>query len=208
VSYVNLLGIEWLPAIPDVHARLQADPPARVADFGCGGGWSSIAIARAYPNVTVDGFDLEEPRVELARTNARAAGVEDRVRFHVQDVSRGDFGGTYDLVTGFEMLHDAGRPVDVLRSMRRLAGPSGAIIVMDERVGEEFAAPGDMLEQFFYGASVLYCLPAGLGDTPSAGTGAVMRPATLRKYASEAGFRDVEILDIPHDMWRFYRLRQ
>jgi len=42
-QFVNLMGAEWLPAVPDVHARLQADPPARVADIGCGSGWSSIS---------------------------------------------------------------------------------------------------------------------------------------------------------------------
>src|SRR5688500_10040778 len=41
--FVNLMGSEWLPAVPDVHERLQADPPARVADIGCGTGWSSIS---------------------------------------------------------------------------------------------------------------------------------------------------------------------
>jgi hypothetical protein len=33
-----------IPSLPDIHARLPADPPARVANIGCGGGWSSIAI--------------------------------------------------------------------------------------------------------------------------------------------------------------------
>jgi hypothetical protein len=34
----------------------------------------------------------------------------------------------------------------------------------------------------------------------------VMRPATLRRYAIEAGFSGVEILPIEHELWRFYRL--
>ena len=35
----------------------------------------------------------------------------------------------------------------------------------------------------------------------------MMRPATLRRYAGEARFADVEILDIANDFFRFYRLR-
>ena len=66
-AFLYQLGAEWLPAIPDVHARLQADPPARVADVGCGAGWSSIGIARAYPKARVDGFDLDDP---VGRTGA------------------------------------------------------------------------------------------------------------------------------------------
>jgi hypothetical protein len=33
-----------------------------------------------------------------------------------------------------------------------------------------------------------------------------MRPSTLRRYASEAGFRDVQVLPIVNDYLRFYRL--
>lgn len=41
---------------------------------------------------------------------------------------------------------------------------------------------------------------------PSAATGTVMRPATLRRYARQAGFAGVEVLPIEHDFWRFYSL--
>jgi 2-polyprenyl-3-methyl-5-hydroxy-6-metoxy-1,4-benzoquinol methylase len=203
--YMQFMGTEWLPKIPDVHGRLMADPPARVADIGCGAGWSSIAIAKAYPKVRVDGFDLDETAIEMARRHASENGVADRVQFHVQDAADAALSGRYDLVTAFECVHDLGRPVEALKTMRRLVADGGAVIVMDERVGESFAAPADELERFFYAASVLLCLHNGLADGP-AGTGTVMRPATLSRYAREAGFRDVEVLPIEHDFWRFYRL--
>jgi hypothetical protein len=50
-------------------------------------------------------------------------------------------------------------------------------------------------------------LPDGLAHTPSVGTGTVMRPDTLRRYAREAGYADIEILPIDDDFFRFYRLR-
>ena len=56
VAFLTQLAQEWIPAIPDVHARLQAEPPARVAEIGCGIGWASIGLARAHPSVRVDGF--------------------------------------------------------------------------------------------------------------------------------------------------------
>ena len=120
--FLNLLGREWLPSIPDVHARLQADPPARVADVGCGGGWSSIGIARAYPKVHLDGLDVDEPSIALARANAAEAGLADRVSFHARDAADPDLAGRYDLVTAFEVVHDLAQPVEVLRAMRALAG--------------------------------------------------------------------------------------
>lgn len=42
--FLQQLGRDWLPAVPELDARLRADPPARVADVGCGTGWSSIGL--------------------------------------------------------------------------------------------------------------------------------------------------------------------
>jgi ubiquinone/menaquinone biosynthesis C-methylase UbiE len=203
------LGSRWFPAIPDVHARLQASPPARVADLGCGCGWSSIAIARAYPTARVDGFDVDPQAIALAQQHAADAGLAERVAFRVMDAADPGFHGRYDLVTAFETLHDMPHPVPALRTMRRLAEDGGAVIVVDEKVAPSFEAPADPVTRVSYGWSVLSCLPSGMvraGGTP-AGTGAVMRPSTLASYARAAGFRDVETLPVEHDAWRFYRLR-
>jgi 2-polyprenyl-3-methyl-5-hydroxy-6-metoxy-1,4-benzoquinol methylase len=202
------LGQNHLPTIPDVHARLLASPPARVADIGCGLGWSSIGMALAYPNVRVDGFDLDEPSIEEAWANARLYGLADRLTFHARDAGSLEvLNGRYDLVTAFECIHDLGNPVGVLRTMRRLAGDKGAVVVMDERVGDTFTAEGSEFEWMMYGWSVLHCLPVGLADTnPSAATGTVMRTATLRQYAQAAGFREVEVLPVENLFFRFYRL--
>jgi SAM-dependent methyltransferase len=129
--FLNLLGTQWLPALADVHRRLRREPPARVADLACGPGWSSIAMAQAYPLVRVDGFDLDP---------------------------------------------------DVI------------------------AAPASDLERYHYGWSVVSCLPAAMGDPRTSATGAVMRPATLRRYAQQAGFRGMEVLPLETETWRFYRL--
>jgi 2-polyprenyl-3-methyl-5-hydroxy-6-metoxy-1,4-benzoquinol methylase len=205
-AFVNLLGTQWLPVVDDVHDRLRADPPALVADVACGTGWSSIALARAYPKVRIDGFDLDEASIALALANAREAGLDDRVTFAVRDAAEPALRGRYDLVTLFEALHDMARPVDALGAIRGLLKPEASLIIADERVHESFTAP-DETERLFYSWSVLFCLPTGMAEQPSAGTGAVMRLATLERYARDAGFRGVEVLPIEHDFWRFYRLR-
>src|SRR3954469_4018458 len=155
-TFINALG-EWFASVPDVHERLSAG--ARMADVGSGGGWTSISLAKAYPGLTVDGFDLDGPAVERARRNAEAEGVADRVRFHAMSPADADPGEGYDLVTAFECIHDMPQPVPVLRSMREMAGPDGTVIVMDENVQPEFVAPGDEIERLMYGFSTLVCLP-------------------------------------------------
>ena len=200
---LHQLASEYLPQLTDVHARLQ-QPGARVADVGCGMGWSAIGIAEGYPNAAVDGYDLDAPAMIRAAEHAAARGLGDRVNFHAKDAAEAD--GTCDLVVAFECIHDMPQPVGVLATMRKLAGEDGTVIVMDENVAETFEAPANEVDRLFYGYSLLVCLPDGLSHPPSVGTGTVMRPATLRGYAQQAGFADIEVLPIENDFFRFYRL--
>ncbi len=204
--FENLLGSEWLPVVPDVDARLRADPPARVADVACGEGRSSMAIARAYPNVHVDGIDMDAASIDAARGHLAGGELEDRVTFHLGDAAEVDIAGRCDLVTMFESLHDMSYPVVVLRACRALLAEEGSLIVGDERVAESFAVPGDDLERFYYGFSILHCLPVGMVGEGAAGTGTVMRSETVRRYGKEAGFGRFEVLPIENDFYRFYRL--
>jgi SAM-dependent methyltransferase len=204
-QFVNQLA-DWLAAIPDVDARLRAEPPGRVADLACGSGWSSIAIARAYPEVIVEAIDVDLASIEAARANVAAAGLGDRVRPTVHDASEPGLKGRYDLVTIFEALHDMNHPVEALRTARNGLAERGSVVIADERVADRFSALGDELERLNYGWSILHCLTVGNLDDDSAGTGAVIRTDTVRAYAAEAGFGRVDVLPIEHDFWRFYRL--
>jgi len=204
--FEQLLGSTWLPSIPEVHARLAADPPARVADVACGSGWSSISLARAYPNVTVEGIDLDSASIEQARRNLVGSGVETRVRFHHRDAADAAFAERFDLVTIFEALHDMPRPVDVLQTIRGMLSDDGFVLIADERTEETFTAPASDRERLYYGFSIMSCLPSGMVGPDPAGTGTLMRPNTLRRYAVEAGFTRIEILPIENDSWRFYLL--
>jgi precorrin-6B methylase 2 len=194
-----------LTTVRSIHDVLSR-PGARILDVGCGGGWSAIALARAHPEATVLGVDIDPPTIELANANAAESGMDDRVRFECRDAA--DLPeGTFDIAFAFECVHDMPRPVDVLAATRRALVPGGALIVMDEAVAEEFAPNGDELERVMYGFSLFVCLPDGLSSPPSVGTGTVMRPSTLRSYAEGAGFTGFEVLPIEgFSFFRFYRL--
>jgi 2-polyprenyl-3-methyl-5-hydroxy-6-metoxy-1,4-benzoquinol methylase len=200
------LGTGYLPSIPDIHERLISEHGAKVADIACGVGWAGIALARAYPLITVDGFDLDEPSVEIASRNAEDAGVADRVRFEVKDAAHPALEAQYDLAIVVEAIHDLSQPVSVLSAIKRMLKPGGTLIVADERTEDSFTAPASETERMFYAYSVLCCLPSAMEDHTSAGTGTVMRISTFERYAKEAGFDDVSVLPIEHDFLRFYRL--
>jgi SAM-dependent methyltransferase len=202
----RLLADEWLGAIPDVRERLRSDPPARVADIACGEGRSSLAIARGYPNVVVDGIDLDEASIRKAEANLAGSGLEDRVRFHCRDAAGPGLAGAYDLVFVFESLHDMSYPVDVLGAARALLAAGGCVVIGDERVAQRFSLDAGDVERFFYGCSITHCLPVGMVGEHPAGTGTVMRASTVQAYARDAGFAGFEVLPIENDFYRFYRL--
>jgi ubiquinone/menaquinone biosynthesis C-methylase UbiE len=198
----------WVAAVPGLVERLHR-PGARALDVGCGTGWSTVALARTFPTLDITGLDLDSASVADARRHAAANGLGDRVRFEVGDAARidtGDLGGPVDVVCIFEALHDMGHPVDALRALRGVLAPDGYVVVADERVADDFTAPGDFNERFMYAWSVLHCLPATMAENPSQATGTVMRASTVKSYAAAAGYQRCEVLDVDNPFWRFYRL--
>ena len=177
-----------------------------MADIGVGVGWSSIGIALAYPNALVDGFDLDPYSVELATANAADFDVADRVCFQCRDAGDPALAGDYDFALAVECIHDMADPVAALAAMRRLVGPGGTVLIVDENAAETFQPDGNASERLLYGYSILHCLPVSMADQPSAATGALMRPGTFQRYAESAGFTSVEILPVENEAFYFYRL--
>jgi SAM-dependent methyltransferase len=203
--FANHLTQHWLPAVPEVQAKLERGETVRIAEVGCGEGLAATTIAHAHPNAQIDGFDLDAPSIERAREHAAAAGVADRTTFEVRDAADPTIEGDYDLVLAIEMLHDVPDPVGILRTMRNLAGESGAVLVVDERTEDRFTVPAPEMERFFYGFSTLHCLAVSMQDG-GVGTGTVMRADSVRAYAREAGFAGVEVLPVEHPQFVLYRL--
>jgi 2-polyprenyl-3-methyl-5-hydroxy-6-metoxy-1,4-benzoquinol methylase len=193
----------WLPALPDVHDRLSR-PGARIADVGCGQGFSTIALAKAYPQAEVLGLDADAASIDDARQFARDAG--ETVRFISIDAAELAHHGPFDAVLILESLHDLARPIDALLAARKALSTAGSVIVVDERVQPHFTAPGDQLERMMYGWSITHCLPSQRAEEPSASIGTVIREDHVRSLAAEAGFGHTEVTDIDAGFFRIYRL--
>jgi SAM-dependent methyltransferase len=202
-AFTHELPTDWLDALPDIRARLR-DHGGRVADIGCGQGFSAIAIATEFPNASVDGIDLDPASIADATRHAAEAGLGGRVRFLHADAA--ELAGPYDLILILEALHDMARPGDALRAAHAALAPDGAVLVVDEKVAERFTAPGDEVERMMYGWSVTHCLPTQLAEGPSAALGTVMRSHTVRELAAEAGYARVDVLPVDNDFFRLYRL--
>jgi len=203
-AFTRELPTDWLAAMPDVVARLESAPRAHVADVGCGQGWSTLAVAHAFPNTYVDGIDLDRASIADARRHAADAGLDGRVRFTCSDAAELD--GPYDLILILEALHDMTRPADALRAARAALADDGAVLVVDEKVADAFTAPGDEIERMMYGWSVTHCLPTQLAEQPSAALGTVLRSHTVAELAEQADYTRVDVLPVDNDFFRLYRL--
>lgn len=89
------LDVPFVPTPQDVVDRMlqlaDVGPDDYLIDLGSGDGRIPITAAREH-GTTGMGVDLNPQRVEEAEANAKQAGVEDKVDFHVQDLYETDIG--------------------------------------------------------------------------------------------------------------------
>src|SRR5699024_10200066 len=84
-----------------IARKLVLEPDAEVLDIGCGWGGMALHLAREY-GARVTGLTLSEEQYRIAQERAREAGLEDRVRFLLQDYREHE--GDYDAVVSVGMF--------------------------------------------------------------------------------------------------------
>jgi hypothetical protein len=121
--FENLLLSEWRPAVPEVRAKLEQG--ANVADVGCRAGRALIKLAGAFPNSRCSGYDAFDGQLDRARQNAASAGHGDRVTFERRDGAAEGLPDRFDLITTFDVVHDAVDPLALLKAIRAGLKPGG-----------------------------------------------------------------------------------
>jgi 2-polyprenyl-3-methyl-5-hydroxy-6-metoxy-1,4-benzoquinol methylase len=205
--YRNSLVQSWIPAMPHVMEKLQRG--GAVADVGCGNGQALIILAQAFPNSTFVGYDNYPLAIEAATVNAEKAGVSDRVRFVVNDVTQG-IPGTYDLITTFDVVHDMPHPRPALSAIKAALHPDGTYFVLEFNFFSDLQRNIDHplgIGAFGYSASTNYCMTQALA-VGGEGTGTCMGEERMREMATEAGFSHFRRMDFPHNPFNlFYEIR-
>src|SRR5260370_19162431 len=186
--FENLLVPVWLRAMPDVLAKLERG--ALVADVGCGQGKALIKLAQTHPQSRYVGYDNFAPFIQQATANAQAAGVADRVRFQHLDVSAG-LPERYDVITTFDVVHDAVNPRGLLRAIRTALQPGGRYVCLEINSSDKLEENAGLLGAFFYSCSVLYCMTTSLAHHGE-GLGTAGLPETkMRELCAEEGVSKV-----------------
>jgi SAM-dependent methyltransferase len=188
LAYRTYLLQEWIPALDGVEAKLRAG--AFVADVGCGYGTATVLLAEAFPQSTFVGFDYHEESIEIARENAAAAGVADRVRFEIASAT--DFPGTgYDLVACFDSLHDLGDPAAAAAHVRSALAEDGTWLIVEPQAGDRVEENLHPLGRVRYAISTLVCTPGSLSQPGRAGLGTLAGEARLSAAIRAGGFSQV-----------------
>ena len=187
-GYVNNIVQAWLPALDGVEAKLKAG--AKVADVGCGVGFSTLLMAEAYPASRFVGFDFHAPSIEDARRHAAEHGLEGRVSFEVATAKEIADDG-FDLVTYFDCLHDMGDPRGAARHTRRILKDDGTWMVVEPIAGDKPEDNFNPVGRLFYNASTMICVPTSLDQEVAEGLGAQAGEAKLSAVIRDGGFSRV-----------------
>jgi SAM-dependent methyltransferase len=187
-GYHNNLVSAWLPALDGVVAKLERG--ARVADVGCGHGWSTVLMARAFPNSQFVGYDFHPDSIAAASAHAAEHGVSGNCRFEVgtaKDYPARDL----DLVTCFDCLHDMGDPAGAAAHVHQSLQPDGSWMIVEPMAGDRLEDNLNPVGRLYYAGSTMICVPTSLSQEVGAALGAQAGEAKLHEVVTAGGFSRV-----------------
>lgn len=183
--FENHLLQEWIPAMPEVQAKLQAG--CEVADVGCGTGRALVKLATAYPASRFTGYDAIPANVERAARTIKEAGLAERIRVGAGDAADG-LDRAFDVIFTFDVVHDSTRPASLLGAIHAALRPGGRYVCLDINSSNRLQDNVGPLGAVFYGFSLLYCMTSSLG-AGGAGLGTCgFNEQVADQMGREAGF--------------------
>ncbi|MEM7080978.1 MAG: class I SAM-dependent methyltransferase [Pseudomonadota bacterium] len=197
---------DLIPQVGDMDARLRTG--AQVADVGCGGALSTIAMAQRYPASTFVGYDVSEHALTRARANLAESRLANVTLLNPLHTPLPD-APTYDFVTTFDVVHDTPYPAALIAQIHAALKTDGVWLCEDIRGFETFAENLEKhpLAAMLYGFSVMVCMNAGMAEPDGAGLGTLgFTEETARRMTQAAGFTAFTRLDIDNPMNSYYVL--
>ena len=206
VTVVSALREHILPLVDGLIGQLQRG--IRVLDIGCGRGRAVTALAQWYPGSTFTGYDMCQDAIDDANQHARKLGLTN-LTFQKQDVSNLPADAQFELVTGFDVIHDQRDPARVLGEVHRVLTADGVFLMQDIAASSYLEKNLDHpMGTFLYTISTMHCMTVSLAQG-GAGLGTAWGEELALKMLADAGFDDVTVQRLPHDILNnYYTMRK
>lgn len=202
--YESRLTRSWLPAMPDVVARLLAG--GRALDVGCGTGVVPLTLARAFPAATIAGLDFDARSIDIARGYAHEAGLGNQITFLAAPAEHLPTEPGWDFISSFDVIHDLPDPLGAMKRIRSALNEGGTYLMVEPKVADQLENNvQNPFARMLYAISCLHCVPQSLAQG-GPGLGACWGEGRARAMAHDAGFTRFERLDIRSPAMAFYAL--
>lgn len=200
-SVLSSLMSSILPLIPGIRGRLEDG--IDVLDIGCGSGRALLIMAKAFPNSRFFGYDLCEEPILSARMEAAKMGLTN-IQFHVKDLTHYRHEKRFDLITAFDAIHDQARPDYVLKAIADALKQDGVFLMQDIDASSNVRNNLDHpMGALLYSVSCMHCMTVSLAQG-GLGLGAMWGTEKASEMLKDAGFNEVEIHRLPHDVQNCY----
>jgi len=205
----QVLVDQFLPAVDNGRIIGQLQSGIRVCDLGCAAGVALILMAAAFPRSRFVGIDISREAIQAARSEASRQQL-DNLEFIITDAAtlkdNQEFKAAFDYITAFDAVHDQNRPLEVLQGVHHILAPGGLFSMVD------IAARSNLVDNldhpmgpFLYTVSLMHCMPVGLVDG-GPGLGMMWGQETAVALLKEAGFKNVQVHEIPDDPFNLHFL--
>lgn len=200
-KYTSMLVSHYVPLAEGLPERLRAG--ARALDLGCGTGHTTNLLAEAFPESTFLGVDIADDAITLAKSEAERMGL-DNVDYALHDIrtiadTDERFAEPFDVVFGFDVIHDQVDPAGVLGGIRSTLADDGYFFCYDIAA---HSALEDNLDNpraaLIYGISTLHCMQVSLAHE-GAGLGTAWGQELATEMFRDAGFSSVDIRPLEFD---------
>lgn len=204
MTVLSALENSILPLVPGLKGRLKSG--IRVLDVGCGRGKALLKMADLYPRSEFVGIDLSDEAIGWAKVQAKERSLKN-INFRVQDASNFDKtaeSNSFDFVTTFDAIHDQAKPLAVLKGIYKTLKPNGVYLMQDIRsTGHVHKNMDHPMGPLLYTISCMHCMSVSLAQGGD-GLGAMWGREKARELLKKAGFENIEIHQLEHDIQNDY----